>query len=113
MARPRVGDEVKLKRLARYLQQYACRVLQYPWQEPTTQLTRHTDSDWGACVKTIKSTSGVCVMKGEHLLLWWSRTQQLIALSSAEAELNASIKAGIESLGVANMSRELDSEHSI
>ena len=52
-------------------------------------------------------------MKGEHLLLWWSRTQQLIALFSAEAELNASIKAGIESLDVANMGRELDSEHSI
>ena len=40
-------------------------------------------------------------------------TQQLSAFSSAEAELNASIKAGIESLGVANMGRELDSEHSI
>ena len=52
-------------------------------------------------------------MKGGHLLLWWARTQQLIALSSAEAELNASIKAGIESLGVVNMGRELDSEHSI
>ena len=52
-------------------------------------------------------------MKGEHLLLWWARTQQLIALSSAEAELNASIKAGIESLGVVNMGRELDSEHSV
>ena len=33
--------------------------------------------------------------------------------SSAEAELNASIKAAIESLGVAHMGRELDSDHSI
>ena len=113
MARPRVGDEVPLKRLARYLQKYPRCVLLYPWQEPTTQLTSYTDSDWGGCVKTRKSTSGGCVMKGDHLLLWWSRTQQLIALSSAEAELNASIKAGVESLGVANMGRELNAEHSI
>ena len=38
---------------------------------------------------------------------------QLIALSSAEAELNASIKAGIESLGAVNVGRELDSEHKV
>ena len=52
-------------------------------------------------------------MKGGHLLFWWARTQQLIALSSAEAELNASIEAGIEPLGVINMGRELDSEHKV
>ena len=52
-------------------------------------------------------------MKGGNISLWWSCTQQLIALSSAEAEFNASIKAGIESLGVAKMGRELNSEHSI
>ena len=113
MAKPRAGDEVKLKRLARYLRKYPRCVLQYAWQEPTTVVTSYTDSDWGGCVKTRKSTSGGCVMKGEHLLLWWARTQQLIVLSSAEPELNASIKAGIESLGVVNMGREPDSEHRV
>ena len=52
-------------------------------------------------------------MKGAHLLLFWSRTQQLIALSSAEAELNASIKAGVEGLGVANMAEEMGTTHSV
>ena len=52
-------------------------------------------------------------MKGSHLLLFWSRTQQLIALSSAEAELNASIKAGVEGLGVANMAEEMGKAHKV
>ena len=109
MARPRVGDEMKLKRLARYLQRHPRCVIQYNWQEPGSHVTAFTDSDWGGCVRTRKSTSGGCLMRGTHLLVWWSRTQQLIALSSAEAELNASIKAAVEGLGVCNMAWELGS----
>ena len=103
MAKPRKGDEIKLKRFARHLQKYPRCVLQYAWQEPTTVVTSYTDSDWGGCVEMRTSTSGGCVMKGAHLLLWWVRTQQLIAFPAAEAELNASIKAGIECLGVVNI----------
>ena len=46
-------------------------------------------------------------MRGAHLICHWSRTQQLIALSSAEAELNASVKAAQEALGVAHLEEEL------
>ena len=46
-------------------------------------------------------------MHGSHLLSHWARTQQGVALSSAEAELNAAIKAGCESLGVRHMVQEM------
>ena len=36
LANPRIADEVKLKRLVRYLQKYPRCVLHYAWQEPTT-----------------------------------------------------------------------------
>ena len=49
-------------------------------------------------------------MFGQHSLLHWSRTQQLVALSSAEAELNASIKAAIEGLGLRNLAQELGND---
>ena len=52
-------------------------------------------------------------MRGSHLLLFWARTQQLIALSSAEAELNASIKAGVEGIGLMHMAREMGAEMSL
>ena len=46
-------------------------------------------------------------MYGTHLLLHWSRTQQTIALSSAEAELNAMCKGGQEGLAATIMTAEL------
>lgn len=49
-------------------------------------------------------------MRGTHCLLHWSRTQQLISLSSAEAELNASITAGCEGLLIKHMVRETGSD---
>ena len=42
-------------------------------------------------------------MFGNHLIAHWSKTQVGIALSSGEAELNASLKAAAEGLNVANM----------
>ena len=39
MAKPRTGDEVKLERLARYLQKSPKCVLRYAWQEPATGIT--------------------------------------------------------------------------
>ena len=47
-------------------------------------------------------------MHGKHLLQHWSRTQQLVALSSAEAELNAAVKAFQEGLGIAHLEEELN-----
>ena len=47
MANPRVGDELNLKRLARYLAKYPRCIVKYDWQEPTSELLVFTDSDWG------------------------------------------------------------------
>ena len=47
------------------------------------------------------------MMLGSHLVGHWSRTQQVIALSSAEAELNALCKAAQEGLGAKHLSEEL------
>ena len=49
-------------------------------------------------------------MYGSHLLLHWSRTQQTVALSSAEAELNAMCKGGQEGMAATVMADELGSE---
>ena len=46
-------------------------------------------------------------MFGRHLLLHWSRTQQTIALSSAEAELNAACKGAQEGIAARIMSEEM------
>ena len=46
-----------------------------------------------------KSTSGGCLMIGSHFLRAWSKMQQAVTTSSAEAELVAMNRAASELLG--------------
>ena len=46
-------------------------------------------------------------MRGSHLVSLWSRTQQVISLSSAEAELNALCKSAQEGLAAKHLSEEI------
>ena len=46
-------------------------------------------------------------MIGKHLLAHWARTQQCIALSSCEAELNGIVKASSEGLSARHICEEL------
>ena len=46
------------------------------------------------------------IMHGSHLPLHYSRTQAGVALSSAEAELNAALKMGCEKLGMSQFCSE-------
>ena len=45
-------------------------------------------------------------MHGEHYIKSWSRQQNLVSLSSAEAELYGLVKASSESLGCQSMARD-------
>ena len=110
MADPQVGDEKSIVRAVRYLARFPRLVAKYDWQEPVSKLVVFTDSDWGGCVRSRRSTSGGAMMHGMRLIGHWSRTQQLVALSSAEAELNAAVKAGQEGLGMSNLLAELGVE---
>ena len=49
-------------------------------------------------------------MLGAHLLTHWSRTQSCIALSSGEAELNATLKAACEGLQLQYLFKEMREE---
>ncbi len=52
-------------------------------------------------------------MCGEHFIKGWSRTQQCVTMSSAEAELVAMVKASAEAMGIASMARDLREESRI
>ena len=47
-------------------------------------------------------------MSGGHLLTHWSSTQATVAISVAEAQLNAMVKGTAEGIGMLNMAKDLD-----
>eukprot|EP00973_Karenia_brevis_P046223 6408888-Karenia_brevis.AAC.1 len=99
MSDPSVGDMRRLKRLGRYLKGHLRTTHAFPLQDFVGEITIHTDANWAGDKRTRKSTSGGSIQIGRHLIKSWSKTQSLIALSSAESELYACIKAAAEGLG--------------
>ena len=112
MAIPTEGDAVRLKRTLRYLRGAPRMALFYKWQEPISHLVTFADSDWAGCAKTRRSTSGGVITHGAHALTHWSSTQATVALSSAEAELNSTVKAASETLGILNLYSEIGNKMS-
>jgi hypothetical protein len=52
-------------------------------------LTGYTDSDWGGCLTTRKSTAGGIIMHNGNVITWSSKKQRTVAKSSCEAEYMA------------------------
>ena len=108
MSKPDEGDWCRLRRLARYLKGKPRLVKMFKWQEWPPTLSIFTDADWAGDKKTRKSTSGGCIMIGKHVVKAWSKSQSLIALSSGESELYATLKASAEGLGMQSIAKDLN-----
>lgn len=74
-------------------------VYMYGIQE-NSKLRAASDADWAGCEATRRSTSGGFVMRGNHLIKAWSKTQPTIAMSTGEAELISCVKGSSELLGM-------------
>ena len=106
MATPCNGDWELLKRVGRYLLGRPRVAHLFKWQSWPSTMSVYVDSNWAGCLLTRRSTTGVCIVHGSHLLRSFSRTQANIALSSAEAELYAMVCAASEGLGSRAMCRD-------
>ena len=100
MKEPRSGHMQELKRLRRYLVKNRRCVLTYTRQTSDATLQVHVDSDWAGDLLGRKSTTGVIVRRGKHLLRHMSCLQTLFALSSGEADYYALIRGACTSLGI-------------
>ena len=84
---PTESDEMNLKRIVRYLKGAPSAKSLIEITTPSKFVNVYTDSDWARQATTCKSTSGGVVQWRNATLTAWSRTQQTVSLSSAEAEL--------------------------
>ncbi len=106
MANPQLGDWQKLKRLVRYLKGKPRVIYNMHWQKQWANMEVYSDANWANCKTTRKSTSGGCILLGSHCIKSWSKTQSVIATSSAESELYALVRASQEALGMRTMLRD-------
>ena len=110
MSNPNEEGWCRLKRAGRYLVGAKRLVQLFRWALPSKELKAYADSDWAGEEGTSKSTSGGMVCYGDHVLKSWSTTQQVIAMSSGEAELYAMTKASAQLIGLCSMARDFDLE---
>ena len=110
MSSPTNSHWARLKRVMRYLVNKRTSIWKF---EPTAneardnELTATRDSDWGGCVKTRKSTTGIVLRYAGCTTATISRTQGCISLSSAEAEYYGMVSA----LAEAKQIQEILSEY--
>nr|GEX87938.1 ribonuclease H-like domain-containing protein [Tanacetum cinerariifolium] len=81
---PREPHLATLKRILRYIR--GTLDFEFHLYSSTTISCGYTAADWAGCPSTRRSTSGYCVFLGDNLLSWYSKRQQTISRSSAEAE---------------------------
>ena len=80
MSAPTLLSTESLKRLGRFLAKHPRLIYYYPFQQSVDGLDVYADTDHAGCLRTRKSTSGGCVVAGQHLLKSWSSTQQRVSL---------------------------------
>eukprot|EP00253_Pinus_taeda_P027575 PITA_27575 len=76
---------------------------QFMCEPRRVQFMWYTDSDWVGCASDKKSTSGCCFALGSTIVSWISQKQQLVALSSAEADYMATSLASCEAIWLRKM----------
>ena len=86
-AKPSVEHQHTLKCTLHYLCGTSDHTLMFQCGTPGgTELLRYIDADWASNVNDRKSTLGIVFMLGGAAISWGSKKQNLVALSSTEAE---------------------------
>ena len=81
-------------------------MLKHLCQEKPGALSGWADTDFAGCQVTRKSTSGVIVMHGGHVIESWSTNQAVVALLSGEAEYYGLVKAAPVALGIKSIAQD-------
>jgi hypothetical protein len=99
METPRVSHLAAVKQILQYIAgtlNYGCRYARSRTSEPI--LLGFSDSDLAGNIDDMKSTSGSIFFVGMNLVTWVSQKQRVVALSSCEAEYNASANAACQGI---------------
>ena len=97
-----------MKHLARYLVDSPRLVQEFLEQALVTKVTVRSDIGHAGCIRTRKSTTCVPLRHGVNVIKAGSWSQSAIALSRAESEYQAAVKASSIGLGAKSMFHDMD-----
>jgi hypothetical protein len=107
MQRPTTEHQQAVKRIIRYVVVTLDHDLYYPRCPTEAHLVGYSDSDHAGNIDTSKSTSGILLFFDKCLISWQSVKQQVVALSSCEAECIAASTASTQALWLAQLLSDL------
>ena len=107
MQRPTTEHQQAVKRIIRYVAGTLDHGLYYPRCPGAAHFVGYSDSDHAGDIDTSKSTSGILFFLGKCLVSWQSVKQQVVALSSCEAEYIAASTASTQALWLARLLGDL------
>lgn len=85
-----------VKQTLRYLKSTRALKLHYGPSDSTEPFTTHCDADLGGNPDNSRSTAGYCINVGSATVMWGSRLQPHVSLSSTESEYTTASAAGCE-----------------
>jgi hypothetical protein len=107
MQRPTTEHQQAVKRIICYIVGTLDHDLYYPRCPGEAHLIRYSDSDHVGDIDTSKSTSGIIFFFSKSLVSWQSVKQQVVALSSCEAEYIAASTASTQPLWLVRLLDDL------
>lgn len=93
---PSKEDWMKVKRIFRYIASSMQKCIIYKSGFKPGVLECFSDADFGGCMQTGRSTSGVAVLYAGGAISWLSQRQAMVATSTTEAEIVAANEAAKE-----------------
>src|ERR1044072_8310952 len=84
-AQPKASHLIQVKRIIKYINGTTDYGILYT-HDTSSSLAGYCDADWAGSVDDRKCTSGGCFFLGINLVSWFSKKQNCVSLSTAEAE---------------------------
>ncbi|XP_066373721.1 secreted RxLR effector protein 161-like [Miscanthus floridulus] len=107
MQRLTMEHQQAVKRIIHYIAGTLDHGLYYPRCPRAAHFAGYSDSDHADDIDTSKSTSGILFFLGKYLVSWQSVKQQVVALSSYEAEYISASTASTQALWLARLLGDL------
>src|SRR6266487_1334761 len=111
-AQPKMSHLVQVKRILKYVNGTCDYGILYCHSENST-LVGYCDADWAGSADDRKSTSGACFFLGNNLISWFSKKQNSVSLSTAEAEYIGAGSSCSQLLWMKQMLKEYNVEQDV